>query len=169
VDIGVKYRRVQAPVFIALQGIVKLPFLYNAAAPLPLGNGQIDIEGKVLLGRSLGKGRYFGLEAGYRYRAEAPVDEFRYLFEYGQDINRLIYVRAKLDGTLGLGGEANVLVPVDGFNASLPIAFDLGRLESTLGYKLNEKWATELSVITNLYGDNTLQGSNFQFALVSQF
>lgn len=170
VDIGAKYRLIEEPVFIAVQGIVKLPFLYSEQAALPLGNGQIDLEGKLLLGKSLGKGRYFGLEAGYRYRADAPVDEFRYLFEYGQDLNASVYARTKLDGTLGLGSNGDSApTPENNFNASLPLAFDLGRLESTLGYKFRKGWAAEISVNTNLYGDNTLQGSNYQFAIVAQF
>jgi len=190
VDIGLRYNLKNAPAVISLQGLVKLPYLYSETADLPLGNGQVDVEGKVLVGKSLGPLGYFGLEAGYRYRAEAPVDEFRYLVEYGFDLNENIYLRTKLDGTLGLGNVSegasleNVSVPGNPFsgindaivngtnnslNASLPLKFDLGRLEYTAGYKFGSGWAAEVTGTTNVYGDNTLKGTNIQFAIVSQF
>lgn len=169
VDLGLRYRLVDGPFIVSVQGLFKAPFLYDEDAALPLGNGQIDVEGRLLIGKSLGKLGYFGAEAGYRYRADAPVDEFRYLVEYGFDLNQDIYLRTKLDGTLGLGDIDDVVLAANSANPNLPLAFDLGKLEYTAGYKVNKTWAVEVTGTTNIYGENTLRGTNIQFAIVGQF
>jgi len=168
IDLGLRYNLSSGPTVVSVQGLFKAPFLYSDDADLPLGNGQIDLEGKLLIGRSFGSAGYVGVEAGYRYRADAPVDEFRYLLEYGVDLSKEAYFRTKLDGTLGLG-DADIAVPLAAANPSLPLAFDLGKLEYTLGYKVNDTIAVELTGTTNVYGDNTLKGTNIQFAVVSIF
>ena len=169
VDLGLRYRLIDGPFIFSVQGLFKAPFLYDEDADLPLGNGQIDVEGRALLGKSLGKLGYFGVEAGYRFRADDPVDEFRYLVEYGFDLSSDIYLRTKLDGTLGLGDVDAGIDNANLANPSLPLAFDLGKLEYTAGYKLNKTWAVEVTGTTNIYGENTLRGTNVQFAIVGQF
>lgn len=169
VDVGLRYNLTNDGAVVSIQGLAKLPFLYSETADLPLGNGQIDLEGKVLVGKSFGPAGYVGLEAGYRYRAEAPVDEFRYLIEYGVDLSEETYFRTKLDGIVGLGSASGASVAANALNASLPIDFDLGKLEYTLGYKFQSGLAAEITGTTNVYGDNTLKGTNVQFAIVSQF
>lgn len=169
VDVGLRYNLTNEPAVISIQGLAKLPFLYSETADLPLGNGQVDLEGKVLVGKSFGSAGYVGLEAGYRYRAEDPVDEFRYLIEYGVDLSEETYFRTKLDGIVGLGSAGDVPLNATTANASLPIDFDLGKIEYTLGYKFKQGLAAEVTGTTNVYGDNTLKGTNVQFAIVSQF
>ncbi|MEM1052434.1 MAG: hypothetical protein AAGI28_10105 [Pseudomonadota bacterium] len=167
VDLGVKYNLSDGPFVVSVQALTKLPFLYSENADLPIGNGQVDVEGRFLVGRSLGKLGYFGAEAGYRYRAEEPVDEFRYLIEYGFDLSNEVYVRAKLDGQVALG-DANIVDAANPANPALPLAFDLGKLETTAGWKVSDKFTVEFTATQNLYGSNTLRGTNFQFALVAQ-
>jgi len=170
VDLGLRYNFFNEPFVFSVQGLFKAPFLYDEDADLPLGNGQIDVEGRALIGKSLGELGYFGLEAGYRFRAEDPVDEFRYLIEYGVDLTNSTYFRTKLDGTIGLGDVDNTEIDIANLaNPSLPLAFDLGKLEYTLGYKVNKRWSVEVTGTTNLYGNNTLSGTNIQFAIVGQF
>ena len=169
VDLGLRYNFFTAPFVFSVQGLFKAPFLYNEDADLPLGNGQIDVEGRALIGKSLGRLGYFGLEAGYRFRADAPVDEFRYLVEYGFDVTDDLYLRTKLDGTLGLADIDDVNNASNVANPSLPLAFDLGKLEYTAGYKLTKTWSVEVTGTTNIYGENTLRGTNVQFAVVGQF
>lgn len=168
VDVGLKYNLSDGPFVVSVQGLVKAPIFYSEDASLPLGNGQFDLEGRLLVGKSLNKLGYFGVEVGYRYRAEEPVDEFRYLVEYGFNLNDSLYARAKLDGILAIG-SANVADTANPLNPSLPLEFDLGRLETTAGYKFTDKFAFEFTAAQNLYGDNTLRGTTFQFALVGQF
>lgn len=168
VDLGLRYNFYNKEFVFSGQFLFKAPYLYDSDAALPLGNGQEDYEFRLLFGKSLGKLGYFGAEAGYRFRAGDPVDEFRYLIEYGFDLTDEVYLRAKLDGTLNAGSDAN-LVNTQSANPALPLAFDLGKLETTAGWKFQDNLAGEFTLTSNLYGDNTLTGTNFQFALVYSF
>ena len=180
IDLGLKYRLINGPVIVSVQGLFKAPYLYDENSELPLGNGQEDFEGKILFGKSFGDLGYGGLELGYRVRTEDPVDEFRFLVEYGFDLSDDVYLRTKLDGIHAAGSsdilDANAGVDTDSpffveaaLNPQLPLEFDLGRLEYTAGYKINDKFAAEITGTTAIYGDNTLSGTNIQFAIVSQF
>lgn len=164
IDLGLRYNLSKGPVVVAVQGLFKLPYAYNRNNPLPLGNGQEDFEGRLQLGRGFGKAGYVVVEAGYRYRVGAPSDEFRYLVEYGVDLGKSTYVRTKLDGIASIRNETR-LVAANG-NPTLPLAFDLGKLELTAGRRINKKVGVEFTVTPNLYGNNTLTGTNFQLALV---
>ena len=180
IDLGLKYRLINGPVIVSVQGLFKAPYLYDQDSELPLGNGQEDFEGKVLFGKSFGDLGYGGLELGYRVRTEDPVDEFRFLVEYGFDVSDKVYLRTKLDG-IHAAGSSDILDSTDAvdtdspffvestLNPQLPLEFDLGRLEYTAGYKLSDKFAAENTGTTAIYGDNTLSGTNIQFAIVSQF
>lgn len=175
IDVGLKYRLINGPVIVSVQGLFKAPYLYSENSELPLGNGQEDFEGKVLFGKSFGDLGYGGLEVGYRVRTEAPVDEFRYLVEYGFDLNEKTYLRAKLDGihaasSADLEDDFNVPLNTEtALNPQLPLEFDLGRLEYTAGYKFSNGFAAEITGTTAVYGDNTLKGTNIQFAIVTSF
>lgn len=186
IDVGLRYRLIDGPVIVSVQGLFKAPYLYSDDSELPLGNGQEDFEGKVLFGKSFGSLGYGGLEVGYRARTDAPVDEFRFLVEYGIDVSEKAYLRTKLDGIhaagnspagnaaidLGQGqgtGPDSILTVASTLNPQLPLEFDLGRVEYTVGYKLSDTIAAELTGTTAVYGDNTLKGTNVQIALVSSF
>lgn len=168
VDIGLRYNFIDGPVVLSTQVLFKAPYLYDEDADLPLGNGQEDVEIRLQIGKYLGKLGYVAAETGYRYRAEDPVDEFRYLVEYGFNFSESTFFRTKLDGTLGIQDvEAGVNVQTG--NPNLPLQFNLGRLEYTVGYRFDDVFSAEVTGTSNVYGDNTLQGNAIQFALVAQF
>ncbi len=173
VDVGLRYRLIDGPVIVSVQGLFKAPYLYSDDSELPLGNGQEDFEGKLLFGKSFGALGYGGLELGYRVRTDDPVDEFRFLVEYGFDVNERTYLRTKLDGIHAASssdaatGAQGALV--NAVNPQLPLEFDLGRLEYTAGYKFTDTVAGEITGTTAVYGDNTLKGTNIQVALVATF
>jgi len=164
VDIGLRYNFDTDPVVFSAQLLFKAPYLYDEDEPLPLGNGQEDVEFRLQLGKSLGKRGYFNVEAGYRYRADAPADEYRYLLEYGGDVTERFYLRGKLDG-IAAAGSSSAPPPQLG-NPALPLEFDLGRLETTAGLRFGRNWAWELTAVTSVYGSNSLRGVNYQLALV---
>jgi len=184
IELGLRYRLIDGPVIVSVQGLFKAPYLYDENSELPLGNGQEDFEGKILFGKSFGAFGYGGLEAGYRLRTDEPVDEFRFLVEYGFDLNDKTYLRAKLDniiaaqssdvdetGINGLTTNGINGLTADGIavNPQLPLEFDLGRLEYTAGYKFSDRLAGEITGTTAIYGNNTLSGTNIQVALVATF
>ena len=173
IELGLRYRLIDGPVIVSVQGLFKAPYLYDDDADLPLGNGQEDFEGKILFGKSFGKYGYGGLEAGYRFRTDDPVDEFRFLVEYGFDVNEQLYLRTKLDNIIAAQSsdvdDVVALSPELALNPQLPLEFDLGRLEYTAGYKFTDTLAGEITGTTAVYGDNTLSGTNIQVALVATF
>ncbi len=173
-EIGVRYQWQAEPFVLSTSLLVKLPYLYDENDELPRGNGQEDIEFRVLIGKSLYPYGYFGVEAGYRVRTDTPSDEYRYLLEYGVDINENIYFRTKLDGIL----SANNADDIDNLdnqvgNLTLLSEFDLGKVELTLGYNFGrpnkERWGLEFTYTKEVYGENTLQGDGFQLGLTRVF
>lgn len=172
-DIGVKYQWQAEPFVLTTQLLAKLPYLYDEDDTLPLGNGQEDIEAKILIGRGLGKYGYFGLELGYRFRTDDPSDEIRYLIEYGVSLSENFYLRAKLDGIESANNADGQFT--DGGNLSRTTEFDIGKLELTAGWnfgRANEddgRWGAELTYTDDLYGDNALQGDGVQFAITRSF
>ncbi len=164
IDVGLRYNFLSGPTVVSGSLLFKAPYAYSRGDAVPLGNGQEDVEARILLGRSLGSAGYFGLEAGLRKRFGAPADEFRYLLEYGFDAAPTLYLRAKLDGIAGLG-NSSPQVTLAG-NPTLNLEFDLAKLEATAGYRLDKSRAVEFTVTRDLYGSNTLRGTTYSLALV---
>jgi protein XagA len=168
IDLGLRYRLLQdGPLVLSTSWLLKAPYAYSSNAALPPGNGQVDFEGRLLFGYGLGSNGYFGAELGYRYRAEAPADELRYLVEYGFDATESLYLRAKYDGIVGQGNSSGLGIVAA--NPNLNLEFDLTKLEVTAGLKLTPSSAAEVSVTRNITGENTLRGSNYSLAWVYSF
>lgn len=166
VDLGLRYKlqendRVGV---VSSQLLVKIPGPYEATDALPLGNDQFDTELRLLYGRSLYPliPGYGNVEIGYRWRAEAPSDEIRYLIEFGVDITKSIYTRAKLDGTFCVDNGKRL--DTSG-NPTTTNNFDLGKLDLTVGYKVAPGWGVEASYVPSIYGQNTAAGATYSLAL----
>jgi len=167
VDLGLKYRLLSGDFgIISVQGLVKIPELYDDDEDVALGNNQYDTELRLLYGRSLYPyiPGYFNIEAGYRFRAEEPADEFRYLVELGVDITDVIYGRIKLDGIAGMGNDDPGVSPTGNPTASLD--YDVGKLDLAFGFRLSERWGLELGYRMDIYGEYTAAGDNISLALV---
>jgi hypothetical protein len=82
---ALRFRLVMDPVVAAVQAEVKLPTGYNASLQNPpLGDGQTDYTGRLLLGKSLPSFNGFAQAAGgYRHRTGAPADEFLFNADAG--------------------------------------------------------------------------------------
>ena len=166
VEIGLKQKLAEsANGVFSHQAMVKIPGNYDRNSVLPLGNGQVDVEYRVLYGLSLAHlfPGYANFEAGYRYRAEAPSDEFRYLAEVGADITERLYARIKLDGILSMG-NANNAVNISG-NPTAGYQFDLQKLDTALGYKLTDIWGLELGYTPTLHARNTAKGTTYSVGI----
>ena len=101
IDLGAKTEVMKlAGGVLSTQGLIKIPWTYDSGDTLPLGNGQVDFELRMLYGRSLYPyiPGYCNFELGYRWRLQDPSDEVRYLIEFGMDFTREFYGRIKLDG-----------------------------------------------------------------------
>jgi len=166
VDLGVRYKLLDSDRIgiFSTQLLVKIPGPYGSSDPLPLGNAQYDTELRLLYGRSLYPliPGYGNVELGYRWRAQDPSDEIRYLIEFGVDITKKVYTRAKLDGIISVDNGKKL--DVSG-NPTTTNNFDLGKLDLTVGYKVAPNWGVEASYVPALYGQNTAAGSTYSLAL----
>ncbi|MBF0112470.1 MAG: hypothetical protein HQK74_07025 [Desulfamplus sp.] len=168
-DLGLRYQLYsgKAGVF-SVQGMVKVPELYDEDDALPLGNGQYDYEIRFLYGRSLWHiiPGYVNLGSGYRWRAEEPADEVRYLIEVGSDLGKEFYTRAKIDGLINAGNGSD---KVDNYgNPTATFEYDLTKLDLTIGYKMTTQWGLELGYTTALWGESTAKGDTWTLALSFQ-
>ncbi|MBU1171922.1 MAG: hypothetical protein KKD44_20400 [Proteobacteria bacterium] len=161
IDLGLKYKLVDSPLgIVSVQGLVKIPEAYDEDDAVPLGNGQYDLECRLLYGKSLYPfiPGYMNLEAGYRWRADFPADEFRYLAEFGVNVTSKIYGRMKLDGICSMGNSDTL--DAAGNNPSVTPEFDLGKLDLAVGYKVTESCLVEVGFRPEIYGQNTSKGNN---------
>ena len=166
VEIGLKQKLAEsANGVFSHQAMVKIPGNYDRNSALPLGNGQVDLEYRVLYGLSLAHWfpGYANFEAGYRYRAEAPSDEFRYLAEVGVDITKRLYARVKLDGILSMGNASNT-TNING-NPTAENQFDLQKLDTALGYKLTDNWGLEFGYTPTVHARNTAKGTTYSLGV----
>lgn len=165
-EIGLRKQWDTKSLVIASSFLVKTPFFYNKDAELPRGNGQHDYEARLLIGKSLNKFGYFGLEAGYRLRNGNPSDEYRYLVEYGFSATDKLYFRTKLDGIKSVKNADEA----GGSNLSVTPEFDLGKFELTAGWtfgknKAGSQWGIEATYNEDVYGSQALSGKGFQIGL----
>ncbi|MBF0211403.1 MAG: hypothetical protein HQK68_11020 [Desulfamplus sp.] len=168
-DLGLRYQLHSGKIGVfSVQGMLKVPELYDEDDALALGNGQYDYEIKFLYGRSLYPiiSGYVNFESAYRWRAEEPADEFRYLIEVGSDLGKEFYTRAKIDGLINAGNGSD---KVDNYgNPTATFEYDLTKLDLTIGYKMTTQWGLELGYTTALWGESTAKGDTWTLALSFQ-
>ncbi len=177
VEIGLRYQWISDPFVLSTSLLVKLPYLYDEDDALPRGNGQEDIEARILFGKSLYPYGYIGAEFGYRLRTDAPSDEYRYLIEYGYSFNSNLYFRTKLDGIEAVGNaDVNSDASIDNSNLLFVPEFDLGTLEITFGWnfgpetdKKKGRWGAEITYNNNIYGDNIIRGQGVQIGITRTY
>ena len=166
IDLGLRYKLLDSEKIgiISTQLLVKIPGPYDKDDDLPLGNDQFDTEIKMLYGRSLYPviPGYFNVELGYRWRFEDPSDEVRYLIEFGMDITKSIFTRAKLDGIYSIDNGKRT---DSSGNPTTTNNFDLGKLDLTLGYKITPAWGVEVSYVPAIYGQNTAAGATYTMGI----
>jgi hypothetical protein len=168
IQFGLKYRLWSWEKGVcSLQGIWKTAEAYDhrhtGPLDIQLGDAQDDYEFRLLYGQSLYPmiPGYCNLEAGYRYRSQAPADEFRYLAEFGLDFGPYAYARAKFSGTMNTGDGEAYSGQVDANGNEV----DLGTLEVVMGVKVSERWGCELGYTDDVYGESTTNGSTWTAAL----
>jgi hypothetical protein len=167
IDVGVRYNLLNNDKGVfSLQGLVKIPEAYDENDIPPVGNGQYDFEVRALYGKSLyPKPFYFGLEGGYRFRADEPSDEWKYLLELGYTASDKIFLRTKLDGTMS-AKNADKAPPSFSGNPTLAPDYDLGKLELTAGYTIVKDMYLEFTWTPTIYGRDTAAGNTFGIAFI---
>jgi hypothetical protein len=168
IDLGMKLKVSEGSwgVF-STQGLVKIRGPYDKHKALPLGNGQSDVEFRLLFGRSLWPHipGYCNFEIAYRWRFDDPSDELRYLAEYGMDFSKKFYGRIKLDGILSMDNGSHF--DITG-NPTTTNNYNLGKLDMALGYRITNAWGLEVVYTPEIYGRNTAAGATYTFAITYQ-
>jgi len=194
-EAGLKLGLIKEPFVGSVQFLYKNAGLYTSREKVLPGNNQSDYELRLLAGKSLWPfPGYCGAEAGYRFRTKAPSDEFKYLLEFGMDLFGPLSLRVKLDGTKSMHNaqkvpaakpqrsayvdeatgevivsESTSVTSGAASNPSLGLEYDLGKLETTLSYKLTEHWSGEVSYTTYPYGKNISSGHMYSIGIVCYF
>lgn len=159
IDVAAKVRIFQKPFVFSAQLLGKLPWAYDKEDFATLGNGQPDIEVRLLGGWSLWPmPAYAGAELAYRFRIEDPPDEFRFMLEFGYSFTDRFYGRTKLDGIISIRDEdlPDREVSADEFTVNPSVTpsveYDLIKLELALGYKLTDRIDLEVIVTPTILG-----------------
>ncbi|MBN2706724.1 MAG: hypothetical protein JXR89_09830 [Deltaproteobacteria bacterium] len=166
IEVGLKWKILDDPLLLAVQGLTKVAGPYDDEVP-GLGSDQTDFELRLLLGKSLYPlPLYMGLEAAYRWRTQAPSDEWRLLAEIGGNAGKYFYGRVKLDCIF----SANNADEGAGYtNITLTPEYDLITLDASVGVNFNQHLSLELSYKPTLAGENTAAGYTVSTALIYSF
>lgn len=160
-EIGIRHRltRLESPWVFSLQGTVLFP-AYSEKRDPPPGNHNIDLEARLLLGRSYQFSRvkrtvYWGVETAYRYRNGPPGDEVRLDATVGVDVCRRLALMQQFYGIKGLrnGAPASAIT-----NPNAQSDFDLYKLQSSVVLRLNKRIRLQMGWIDTLAGRNTGRG-----------
>ena len=132
---------------VATQGVVKIPTGYSPTVNPALGNGQVDLEPRLLVGRGFMIGSwpaFADVGTGYRFRLGTPGDQVR------------------IDGTLGLHPARDWLVllqsyTIVGIRNESPggTDFDLSTLTLSVVHDFSARWALQLG------GSSEIASRNF--------
>ena len=133
---------------------VKLPYFYDETKPLPPGDGQLDLEGRVLGGVKISLFTV-GVDVGYRYRDEDPADLYVCGAEIGFAYN-IVYGTLRLDGHSSVGNEADDAQTVYWQRGP---DYDAGYTHIQVGIKAGNHWSFDFTAIYPAYGRNISQGT----------
>jgi hypothetical protein len=106
-SVATKWRlnQVRSPLIVALQPGVNFPLGCRATDAPPLGDCQVDVEGRVIVSRALRRNAdglitgYANGELGYRYRFDAPTDEMPFFAEVASRLGASrLWAKALVDG-----------------------------------------------------------------------
>ena len=167
IGVGLKLGLGGTTVVRSVQVRFDIPTFYDDEEVPPLGDGQLDVDLRGLLGASLwslGIPGYVGAEAGYRHRAEDPGDGWVYMLEAGVSIFEDAGVRLKLDGQHALE------LPRDASRAEL-FAFDsrLVRLDATVWFEILGPAALEVGYVGILSARNVTGGDAWTLGVSRRF
>ncbi len=112
-DIGAKYQILQWPVVLSPYVSFKVPTGYDENNNPAIGTGDLDMELRLLVARSLHPvPLYLGAELGFRFRGGPFSKQVPYFFEVGATPHEKVFVKVYLEGKdtlLAGGGNADAM------------------------------------------------------------
>lgn len=153
---------------VSAQMLVKAPGYSSHAEPRP-GNGQADLEGSLLTGRSFPVGSRWGfvsLEAGYRKRWGRPGDQYRAEASGGIHWNQRLTLTAQSFAIR----RAGALPAASGSrNPLIEPVFDLYKIQVSAIVRLAPGWSVQTGYGQDFAGRNIGRGRQWIVALWKTF
>lgn len=153
---------------IAAQILMKAPAYSARVEPRP-GNGQADLEGSLLAGRSIPVGSRWGfaaLEGGYRKRWGLPSDQLRGEASAGLHWNRRLTWMGQLFAIRRIGSlkEAATL-----WNPLVVPTFDLYKFQASAVIRFAPEWRLQVGYGIDFAGRNVGRGRQWGIAVWKTF
>ena len=149
---------------LALTGLAKLPFFYDRDAELPAGDGQVDLESR-LLAAARASFFTFDIFGGYRYRFDDPADVWRYGGGVGFSYS-IVFGSVGLDGYASARNQDDDAKPRDFLHGP---DYALGMLNIELGVEFTENLGLSLLSQYTAYGRNAAYGGAYTLSLIYTF
>jgi hypothetical protein len=149
---------------IAVTLLGKFPMFYDRNATLPAGDGQIDLESR-LLTAARASFFTFNLFGGYRVRFGEPADIWR----YGGSINfnySIVFGGVGLDGYASARNQEKDAVARDFMHGP---DYALGLLTIELGLQFTQNLGAALLSQYTAYGRNAAYGGAYTLSLIYSF
>lgn len=177
-SLSLRYRLLRAPLVVSLQGGVKLPLGYDQQPENdgpPLGTGEIDAEGNLLLGASLYPlPVYLTAGAGYRNRGGLLHDEVLYSLEAGVSRGRAL-LKVTVDGVLSTATPPDIygrtiVTPLPGGGGVAPNIIvgdqDIQKVSPSIIYQLRDGLALQVEALHIFAGKNTISGTTYSLGVI---
>ena len=166
---SLRYPLVRGPLILSLQGGAKLPLFYDPSPPnegSPLGSAKVDVEGRVLVGKSLYPfPGYLGVEAGYRLRGGNLDDEILLGAEGGVTLGR-VFTKVGVDALFSTVDPRDLTVSADDGRSVLVANQDIVKLNPVVGYSITAGLTVTAEIFHVLSGKNTVKGTTYSVGLV---
>ncbi len=135
----------------------------------PPGNGQVDVDTRLLLGRGITIARrhaFWEIAAAYRYRSGPPADEFRSDATVGFDLTHRFMVMIQYFGITGLQNGQPFQV---GTNPNVQSDFDLYKGQISLVIRMPHNTRFQIGWLDAFAGRNTGHGQESIIAFWKDF
>lgn len=148
IEVQAKYQFLDKPIVASGLIGIKIPAIYDPITFPPLGNGETDLDAKLLLGASLYPiPAYLTGDIGYRKRGGEFVDEINFNFEAGYTFFNKYLLRFLTTGirsTDSGAGQSELL----GF----PLAQEQFRIGGGIIYKLDNNFELDVTYLKTTSG-----------------
>lgn len=195
-DLGLKHRIIRGD-FGSLSHAIKgkIPGPYDKNDPLPLGNGEYELEYHMMYGYSLYQWfpGYLNFDAGYRLRFDGLRDQIAYGAEFGTFFGDHLFAQVRFSGAHKLdngktetvtlnptittehaktlpacGGDGGALLGSGG-TSSADSTTDTKSVLLALGYKFNEHWVVKFKYRPSLEAENGDEGTSYSGSIIYLF
>ncbi len=173
-----RYALVDGALALSVQGGIKAPLGYDKAPAddgPPLGTGKIDLEGHLLIGKSLYPlPAYITASVGYRRRTGPLADQVLFTGEVGYAVGNFLF-KIGYDGLKSTVAPPDIVgqpvtTPLPGGGGALPNIIvgdqDIFKISPSVIYNATDAFALQAELLHIYAGKNTVAGTIYSFGLV---